>query len=66
MHRQYRLRCNCFTHFIIEEQKRVIGQHQRIFVNVPSSTSIAVVSSEKHTVSTTWLIVNAKITFQWL
>jgi hypothetical protein len=35
-------------------------------VNVPSSSSIVVVSSEKHTVSTTWLIVNAKITFQWL
>jgi DNA-binding beta-propeller fold protein YncE len=34
-------------------------------VNVPSSNSIAVVNSEKHTVSTMWPIVNAKITFQW-
>jgi DNA-binding beta-propeller fold protein YncE len=49
--------------FQIEEQKRVTGQQQRIFVNVPSSNSIAVVSSEKHIVSTTWPIVNAKNNF---
>jgi DNA-binding beta-propeller fold protein YncE len=49
--------------FQIEEQKRIIGQQQRIFVNVPLYNSIAVVNSEKHTVSTMWPIVNAQNNF---
>jgi len=47
--------------FQIEVQNRVIGQQdQRIFVNVPESNSIAVVNSEKHTIFTTWPIINAQ------
>lgn len=49
--------------FQIEEQKRVLGQQQRIFVNVPESNSIEVVDSQKHTVSTTWPIVSAQNNF---
>ena len=50
--------------FQIEVQNRVIGQQdQRIFVNVPESNSIAVVNNEKHTILTTWPIINAQNNF---
>jgi hypothetical protein len=50
--------------FQIEEQKRILGQQQdRIFVNVPESNSIEVVDNQKHSVSTTWPIINAQNNF---
>jgi WD40 repeat protein len=49
--------------FQIEGQKRLLGQQQRIFVNVPESKSIEVVDSQKHMVSTTWPIVSAQNNF---
>ena len=50
--------------FQIEVQNRVIGQQdQRIFVNVPESNSIAVVNNVKHTILTTWPIINAQNNF---
>ena len=50
--------------FQIEVQNRVIGQQdQRIFVNVPESNSITVVNNEKHTILTTWPIINAQNNF---
>jgi DNA-binding beta-propeller fold protein YncE len=49
--------------FQIEAEKQASGQKQRIFVNIPQSNSIEVVDSQKHTVSKTWAITNAKNNF---
>jgi DNA-binding beta-propeller fold protein YncE len=48
--------------FQIESENRILGK-QRIFVNVPESNSVEIVDSQKHTVSKTWLIINAQKNF---
>jgi DNA-binding beta-propeller fold protein YncE len=49
--------------FQIEREKGVLGQEQRIFINVPQSNSVEVADSQKRTVYKTWPIVNAQNNF---
>jgi DNA-binding beta-propeller fold protein YncE len=46
--------------FQIEREKSVLGQKQRIFINVPQSKSVEVVDSQKRMVYKTWPIVSAQ------
>jgi DNA-binding beta-propeller fold protein YncE len=49
--------------FQIEEENKVLGQKQRILVNVPEHSSIEVVDSQMQMVSKIWPIFNAQNNF---